>query len=274
MMRRRQGIKGEKFKKAFAGRDISDYHQLLGLVQFRRSIRKLRADPVPDELIERILEAARWAPSAGNAQPWEFLVVRDSQTIGRLAALYEYQMVEKKWLEATREQEMQMYPGDPFPGTGDREAMEGFMSGVSGKAPFRSAPCMIFPLADERWHHTYPLRTLMDKGRQHIISSMASVVLVMHLAAVTLELGTQWISDFGSPWLSGMSKDLLGIPQNVMIYEVMAVGYPDYYPKPRYVKPLKELVHSETYNPGMVRTEENIQDYIREHIRPKMKFKM
>ena len=267
-------IKGEKFRKQFEGRDISNYDQLLGLVQFRRSIRKLRPEPIPDELIEKILEAARWAPSAGNAQPWEFLVIKDTHTIGRLAELYEYQMVEKKWLEATREEKMQMYPGDPFPGIQDREAMEEFMSGVRGKAPFRNAPCMIFPLADERWHHTYPLRTLVDKGRQHIISSMAGAVLVMHLAAAALDLGTQWISDFGSPWLSIMSKNLLGIPQNLMIYEVMPVGYPDYYPKPRYVKPLKELVHSETYNPGKVRTEESIQNYIQEHIRPRMKFKM
>ncbi len=267
-------VKGEKFKKQFKGRDIFDYDQLLGLVRFRRSVRKLRPEPVPDALVEKILEAARWAPSAGNAQPWEFLVVKGSRTIGRLAELYEYQMVEKKWLEATRKEEMQMYPGDPFPGIQDRKAMEGFMSGVKGKAPFRRAPCMIFPLTEEGWHHAYPLRTLMDKGRQHIISSMASVVLIMHLAAAALDLGTQWISDFGSPWLSGMSKDLLGIPHNVMIYEAMAVGYPEYYPKPRYVKTLKELVHFEAYDPDRVQTEESIRKTIQEHIRPKMKFKV
>lgn len=267
-------IKGEKFKKAFEGRDIFDYEQLLGLVQFRRSVRKLRPEPVPDELINKVLEAARWAPSAGNAQPWEFLVIKDSHTIGKLAELYEYQMVEKKWLEATREEKMQMYPGDPFPGLKDREAMKAFMDDVKGKAPFRNAPCMIFPLTDDRWNHAYPLRTLMDKGRQHIISSMASVVLIMHLAAAALGLATQWISDFDSPWLSGMSKTLLGIPQNIMIYEAMPLGYPEYYPKPRYVKPLKELVHSEKYDADRVRTEEAIQEYIREHIRPKMKFKV
>ena len=51
----------------------------LEVLQARRSIRTgfLRDKPVPDELIEKILEAARWAPSAGNSQPWEFLVIRD-----------------------------------------------------------------------------------------------------------------------------------------------------------------------------------------------------
>ena len=112
----------------------------------------------------------------------------------------------------------------------------------------------------------------MDKGRQHIISSMAGVVLIMHLAAAALDLATQWISDFGSPWLSGMTKHLLGIPRHVIIYEAMSVGYPEYYPKPRYVKPLKELVHCERYDSRRIRTEEEIREYISEHIRPKLRF--
>jgi nicotinate-nucleotide--dimethylbenzimidazole phosphoribosyltransferase len=51
----------------------------LEVLQARRSIRTgfLKDKPVPDELIEKILEAGRWAPSAGNSQPWEFLVIRD-----------------------------------------------------------------------------------------------------------------------------------------------------------------------------------------------------
>jgi predicted oxidoreductase (fatty acid repression mutant protein) len=58
----------------------------LEMLQRRRSIRSgfLRDKPVPDELIEKILEAARWAPSAGNSQPWEFLVIRDLEIRERL----------------------------------------------------------------------------------------------------------------------------------------------------------------------------------------------
>ena len=83
---------------------------------------------------------------------------------------------------------------------------------------------------------------MLDKDHQHIVSSLASVVYVMHLAASTLGLGTQWVSDFGSPWLSGMTRHLLGIPQHCQIYEPMAIGSPAYYPKPRYVNSLDELV--------------------------------
>ncbi|HIE23642.1 MAG TPA: nitroreductase family protein [Candidatus Korarchaeota archaeon] len=43
----------------------------------RRSIRRFQPDPVPEEDLRRILEAATWAPSAGNRQSWEFVVVKD-----------------------------------------------------------------------------------------------------------------------------------------------------------------------------------------------------
>ena len=49
------------------------------LVHARRSIRQYRPDPVPPELVEQVLEAGRWAPSACNSQPWEFIVVTDPQ---------------------------------------------------------------------------------------------------------------------------------------------------------------------------------------------------
>jgi nitroreductase len=53
-----------------------------------RSIRKLRPDAVPEELITRVLEAATQAPSGGNAQNWVFMVVRDPELRARLGAIY------------------------------------------------------------------------------------------------------------------------------------------------------------------------------------------
>jgi len=49
----------------------------LDLARTRRSVRQYRPDPVPDELLQQVLEAGRWAPSAVNSQPWEFIVVTD-----------------------------------------------------------------------------------------------------------------------------------------------------------------------------------------------------
>ena len=73
---------------------IDDYpspESLLSLLKGRRSIRRYRPDPVPDEMVEQLLEAGRWAPSASNRQPWEFIVVRDEairQQVAEHAAFY------------------------------------------------------------------------------------------------------------------------------------------------------------------------------------------
>ncbi|MGE5416544.1 MAG: nitroreductase family protein [Acidobacteriota bacterium] len=47
----------------------------------RRSIRAFKKDPLPDSLLRRILEAGRFAPSAGNAQPWKFVVVKNPEIL-------------------------------------------------------------------------------------------------------------------------------------------------------------------------------------------------
>jgi len=62
----------------------------LELLKSRRSIRKYRSTPVEKEKIEKCIEAARWAPSASNKQPWEFLIVKDYNTRLKLADLHPY----------------------------------------------------------------------------------------------------------------------------------------------------------------------------------------
>ncbi|MCX8171620.1 MAG: nitroreductase family protein [Candidatus Bathyarchaeota archaeon] len=53
---------------------------IFDIFKLRRSIRAFTGEEVSDEDIEKILEAARWAPSAGNIQPWEFIVIRKPET--------------------------------------------------------------------------------------------------------------------------------------------------------------------------------------------------
>lgn len=50
---------------------------VLEAIKSRRSVRRYKEDQVPSELVERILDAARWAPTGGNIQPWRFIVVKD-----------------------------------------------------------------------------------------------------------------------------------------------------------------------------------------------------
>ena len=55
-------------------------NDLLELIKTRRSIRRYHQKDVPDEILEKIMEAGRWAPSGDNGQPWRFIVVRDIET--------------------------------------------------------------------------------------------------------------------------------------------------------------------------------------------------
>jgi nitroreductase len=58
--------------------------ELYEAIRSRRSIRRFKSDEVPDNLIVKILEAARWAPSWQNNQCWEFIVVKDRELIKQL----------------------------------------------------------------------------------------------------------------------------------------------------------------------------------------------
>jgi len=65
------------------------------LLKGRRSIRRYRDEPVPDDLLETVLEAGRWAPSASNRQPWDFVVVRDPEIRAAVAEHAAYFFI--KW---------------------------------------------------------------------------------------------------------------------------------------------------------------------------------
>jgi nitroreductase len=58
------------------------------VVSTQRAIRRLRPDPIPDDVIRRLLEAAICAPSGGNRQGWSFVVVKDAALRARIGALY------------------------------------------------------------------------------------------------------------------------------------------------------------------------------------------
>jgi nitroreductase len=53
-----------------------------------KAVRRLRPDPIPDAVLDRVLEAATWAPTGGNRQPWRMIVVKDRARKQRLGELY------------------------------------------------------------------------------------------------------------------------------------------------------------------------------------------
>ena len=63
---------------------------VLEAIKKRRSVREFEAKDVPDEIIEKIIEAGTWAPSGLNNQPWRFTVVKDAGKLEALAKLTHY----------------------------------------------------------------------------------------------------------------------------------------------------------------------------------------
>jgi len=55
------------------------------VIRTRRSVRSYKSDPIPDDVLQRVLEAARIAPSGSNRQPWRFIVVKDEEIKRKLA---------------------------------------------------------------------------------------------------------------------------------------------------------------------------------------------
>jgi len=62
--------------------------QLYDAMSTLRAVRRLRTDPIPDDVLERVLQAACWAPTGGNVQPWKVIVVTDPELKAGLKEIY------------------------------------------------------------------------------------------------------------------------------------------------------------------------------------------
>ena len=56
-------------------------------IRSRLTVREFKPDPVPEGVVRRMLQAARWSPSARNRQPWHFIVVRNRETLGQIGGI-------------------------------------------------------------------------------------------------------------------------------------------------------------------------------------------
>ena len=68
---------------------MDNYENFLNLMKYRRSIRKFKPDPIPKDYVTKILDAAHYAMSGGNSQPWEFIIINDPETKRKLADAYQ-----------------------------------------------------------------------------------------------------------------------------------------------------------------------------------------
>jgi 5,6-dimethylbenzimidazole synthase len=223
-----------------------DYEAFLELVKTRRSIRGFKPDPVPDAYVEQIIEAARFAPSGANSQPWEFIVIKEKETKERIAALVMEQGEPGRKVEVAREADLR------FPGT----------QGPAREPGFKSAPVFILLCGDPRTKEAYPLFTTLTRGDSHFISGLASAFLYMTLAATALGLGSQWVSATGSPLVKPLLKQLLDIPHGLEIYDMLVIGHAASQPAGRFVRERAEMVHHERFDKARYRSDAQIRDYI------------
>lgn len=194
---------------------------------------------VTDEQLNFILEAARWAPSAGNSQPWEFIVVREPKLRRAIIDIAKKQLKEKIEMEwVTR-----------------RTRKVGSDSG------FIHAPVFIIITGDPRTIEAYPVRTRLDKWQSHYFSSLSNTVLTIVLAAEALGLGSQWLSDIASPYFATMVKALLGIPDPLQPYHLIPIGHVSRKLRPNERRPLDEIVHRDGYDMSKYRTDDQVREF-------------
>jgi len=178
-------------------------------IRGRRSIRRYRSDPVGEDALQAILDAARWAPSWSNTQCWRFVVVRDPATKSKLADAL-------KLLAHGREN-----PAAPA---------------------VRSAPIVIVACAELGKSGYYKGEMMTDRD-DWFMFDVALAMQNLALAAHAQGLGTVHVGLFEARTVAS----ILDVPQGIEVVEVLPVGYPDEAPADTPRKDLSEIVFKERY---------------------------
>ena len=163
----------------------------------QRAIRYLKPDPVPDELIKKLLDAAIRAPSAANLQPWAFIVIKDPESKRVIAEHYR-----------------------KIPGAQHKEGESASEARVAAGAKYlaehlHEAPVLILACVK---HDGSP--SDMRRG-----ASIYPAVQNLLLAARALGLGAV-LSNRPRRGFEKEIKELLGIPENVDTAALIPIGYP------------------------------------------------
>jgi nicotinate-nucleotide--dimethylbenzimidazole phosphoribosyltransferase len=169
-------------------------------VAARRDVRRFRPDPVPDEVLERVLGAAHAAPSVGHSQPWRFVVVRDPGLRDRAAVL-------------TDRERLRQAAG--LDADAARRLLDLQLEGV------REAPLGIVVCCDRRAAAAVVLgrATFPDAD----LWSCAAAIQNLWLAARAEGLGLGWVTLFRPEDLA----ELLGLPDGVVTLGWLCLGWPD-----------------------------------------------
>ena len=204
---------------------VPEIADLFEIIRTTRSMRRLKSDPVPSELIRKILEAGVCAPSGGNMQRWRFLVIRDPEVKETVGALYK---------RAWDEQVAPRYrAGEPAPGMSRERFLRLLDAAEYLAAHIHEAPVWIVPCLEGGT----PMRT---SG-----SSIYPAVQNMLLAARALGLGTTLTTLYLQ--FEQEAEAALGLPPGVHSYALLPLGYPMGRFGPVRRVPLADVVYEERW---------------------------
>jgi nitroreductase len=187
------------------------YEEFLAFIKGRRTVRAIKPDPLPEDVVDKLLEAARWAPTGFNMQPVELVVVQDPELRAAVRRIVDdYKNTDFFALEATRE----AWQGSPW-------AIE-----THGRWETPDAPVMIAVLGDTRRRVGLPMaaRYARQKGDSIFESSLANTFLYILLAAHSLGLAAVPVSGVKYPTVEGKVKHLLNLPEYIYLYDLVLVG--------------------------------------------------
>ena len=193
-----------------------------------RSVRRFRPDPVPDDLVERALEAAIQAPNGTNAQLWRFVVVRDPDLRRQLGKLY-------------RQGFREVYPGGRLATETDPHRRRVLRSAAHLAEHMGDEPPVLVVACLERNPNTAATPAWLATAGASIYPAVQNLLL----AARALGLGACLTTLHRRR--EAQVKALLGIPEHVDTYALIPLGYPAAPHGPLRRRPAAEVTHHDRW---------------------------
>lgn len=209
-----------------------DPNVFLEILRNRRSIRRYKPDDVPDELLEKIMEAGRWAQSGDNAQPWRFIVVRDEkmkQRLGRIAKEGSGRRFASEFFTGRLHDRFAKLSDPAKREKAFNKLTSGDVSAFLAQAPVIIVICGLLDV----WDASYDPAIASQ--------NMALMAHVLGLGTCIVEAPVTDMRD------DVKTMKLLKIPHGYKVVYPMAVGYPDESPGPRPRNSLDEITFYETF---------------------------
>jgi nitroreductase len=199
-----------------------------------RAMRYLKADPVPDELIEKLVWAATRAPSPANTQGWDFVVITDVEKRQQIGDALQTLMAPRI------EQMIAGLDGAESQGDdADRRTLDGalHLAQTIGQAPviFLIAGQLVYP----------PGRPVESFVWSAIYPAAANLVV----AARALGLGSVFTTFHAM--IDPLLREILQIPAEVRLGALIPVGWPDRPFTSVSRKPVSDVIHRDTWNPTL-----------------------